>query len=148
MIETLKQEIKELLRQPLLDESAEIAELVISRYKNNSTLRLFIYTLNKTTLDECARISRIVGDVIEGTDYFKSGYTLEVSSPGLDRPLTTLSDFKYRIGENVKLEFEDSKTKRITAEIIGVENETVLFKNKDGEFNLNLSDIKQAKIIF
>ena len=147
MIETLKQEIKDLLWQPLLNEGAEIVELVISKYKHNTTLRLFIYTDNKTTLDECARVSRIVGDIIDGTEYFNSGYNLEVSSPGLTRPLTTLSDFKYRIGENVRIEFEDRKTKKITAEIIGIENESILFRNKDGEFNFNLTDIKQAKII-
>ena len=118
MITDLKDKIIELLEKPLLDEGVAIADIVLSHFKGDSTLRLFIYSNNEMNVDECARVSRMVGDIIEESDYFEKGYTLEVSSPGLDRRLKTIVDFKYRVGENVKIEFVDKKTKKITAEIV------------------------------
>lgn len=148
MIEDIKEKIKNLITEPLQDEGVAIADLVISRYKNNNAVRLFIYSDNGTTLDECARASHIIGDMIDGTDLFESGYTLEVSSPGLDRPLTTFNDFKYRLGEKVKISFSDKKKKKISAEIIGVEDNNILLRDDNGEFKLALAEIEQAKIIF
>ena len=145
----LKDDIRSLLEVPLKQEGAVIADMVLSQYKSNSTLRLFIYSDNGTNLEECARISRLVGDIIDGTDYFERGYTLEVSSPGLDRPLTTLQDFKYRIGETVRLEFHD-KRKKVTAEIVGTDEamDTVLLKNETGDISVEMAEIERGKIIF
>lgn len=148
MIEEIKQRITDLISAPLQNEGVAIADLVLSRYKNNNALRVFIYSTNGTTLDECARVSNIIGDIIDGTDLFENGYTLEVSSPGLDRPLTTFNDFKYRAGEKVKISFSDKKKKKVEAEIIGAEDNNILLKDDNGEFKLELADIEQAKIIF
>lgn len=148
MIEEIKQKIRDLITDPLQKEGIAIADLVISRYRNNNALRLFIYSDNGTTLDECARVSNIIGEIIEGTDLFEKGYTLEVSSPGLDRPLTTFNDFKYRAGEKVKISFTDKNKKKISAEIVGAENNNILLKDDNGEFQLELAEIEQAKIIF
>ncbi len=144
----LKQEIRDLVEKPLAIEDADLADLVVSRYKNNNAIRLFVYSGRGTTLDECARLSRIVGDIIDGTDLFEKGYTLEVSSPGLDRPLTTEADFRHRIGETVRVEFVDKKKKKISAEISGFSNRKVEFSNEDGSFSIDLAEIAEAKIIF
>lgn len=143
-----KEEVIELLRQPLIDEGIAIVDAALSRYKSSVTFKLFIYSDKGTTLEECSRVSHLVGEIIEGTDYFKNGYTLEVSSPGLDRPLTTMIDFKYRIGEKVRITFVEPKRKKEEAEITGVENSTVILVGKDGVYRLNLDEIKEAKIIF
>lgn len=148
MIDELKEKVAGLLREPLLDEGCEIADVVISKYKNNSTLRLFVYCQNGTTIDECARLSRLVGDLIDGTDLFPSGYTLEVSSPGLDRPLKTAQDFRFRVGEKVKVEFVDRARKKVTAEIVAVNGDEIEFKDETGQFKVDLAEIERAKIIF
>src|SRR5210317_1087543 len=103
----LKDQIIELIERPLAEEGAELADITLSQYKSSATLRLFVYSEVGTSLDECARLSRLVGDLIDGTDLLESGYTLEVSSPGLDRPLKTARDFRFRIGEKVRLEFAE-----------------------------------------
>ena len=89
-----------------------------------------------------------MGDLIDGTDYFKSGYTLEVSSPGLDRPLQAARDFRFRIGETVKIEFVDRSRKKVEAEIVAATDAEVEFKNDDGQFKVGLDEIDKAKIIF
>jgi ribosome maturation factor RimP len=144
----LKDRILDLIEKPLQDEGCEIAEVVVSRYKSSATLRLFVYCENGTTIAECARISRIVSDLLDGTDYLRSGYTLEVSSPGLERPLKTARDFRFRVGENVRIEFVDRARKKLEAEIIGATGEEVEFKNETGLFKVGLEEIEKAKIIF
>lgn len=144
----LKDEMRALLAAPLLDEGAEIADIVLSRYKQTTTVRLFVYSKAGTTLDECARLSRLIGDAIDGTDWFRNGYTLEVSSPGLDRPLTTALDFKYRKGETVRVEFIDSKRKKLTAEVLSASDAEVEFQYGEEILNVPLAEIKQAKIVF
>ncbi|MGD8921802.1 MAG: ribosome maturation factor RimP [Candidatus Zixiibacteriota bacterium] len=148
MIEELKQRVLELVEPSLATEGYEVADIVLSRYKNKVTLKLFVYSSNPVTIDECARLSRLVGDLIDGTDLFDAGYTLEISSPGLDRPLTTFRDFKYRVGETVKLLFVDRQRKQVTAEIVSAADDAVEFRNDDGSFTIPLSEIERAKILY
>jgi ribosome maturation factor RimP len=143
-----KEKISRLLEEPLAIEGAELVELVISRYKNNVTLRVFVYAADGVPLDKCARLSRIIGDIIDGTDMFEGGYTLEVSSPGLDRPLTALRDFRYRIGEDVRIAFADRSRKKVTAEIVSTTDDAVVFRNAEGEFRIGLDEIEEARIVF
>ena len=132
----------------MTDEGCELADVVLSRYKNNSTLKIFVYSANGVNIDECARLSRIVGEVIDDTDLFESGYTLEVSSPGLDRPLKTSRDFKYRVGETVRIHFADPKRKTLTAEILSAEENSVALKDENETYEIALADIEKAKIIY
>ena len=147
-MDKLKQQIRDILEQPLAMEDCHIADIVLSKYKNNSTLRLFVYAKDHTSLVECARISRLVGDVIGGTELFKNGYTLEVSSPGLDRPLTSIKDFEYRSGEMVKITFCDKEKKKMTAKIISIDENIVEFESNDEQFTCELAEIENAKIVF
>jgi len=148
MADELKERIIELIEQPLADEGAELADVILSRYKSATTLRLFVYSSHGASIDECARLSRLVGDLIGGTDLLSSGYTLEVSSPGLDRPLKTARDFKYRVGETVQLEFVETGRKKLKGEIVAAGDEQIELKDESGVLSLGLAEIKQAKIVF
>ena len=148
MNDTVKNKVIELIEGPLTEEGCELADVVLSRYKNNSTLKIYVYSANGVDIDECARLSKIVGDVIDGTDLFESGYTLEVSSPGLDRPLKTSRDFKYRVGETVRVHFVDPKKKKLTAEIVSADETSVALKDDCDTYEIELADIEKAKIIY
>ncbi len=148
MFEDVKQKVIELIEKPLRQEGCEVVDLVLSKYRNKWTLRLFVFFSGGITIGECAHISQIVGDIIDGTDLFESGYTLEVSSPGLDRPLKLPRDFKYRIGEKVAINFVDSKKGRIEAEILSATDTQILVRNSAGEFTIGLGDIDKATIVY
>jgi len=148
MNDMVKNEVIELIEGPLTEEGCELADVVLSRYKNNSTVKIFVYSANRVDVDECARLSRIVGDVIDSTDLLESGYTLEVSSPGLDRPLKTSRDFKYRVGETVRIHFVDPKRKKITAEIVSADENSVALRDENDTYKIELADIEKAKIIY
>jgi ribosome maturation factor RimP len=146
-VEKAKQQVLDLISTPLAREGVEIVDTALGRYRNKWTLRLFIYSERGTTLDECARISRIVGDLIDGSNLFEAGYLLEVSSPGLDRPLKTAGDFRRRIGETITVQFADRARPKVTAEIVAATETEVLLRDSSGEMKVGLSEIEHAKIV-
>lgn len=79
------------------------------------TVRLLIDKKGGVTLDECAAVSRRLSADLDIDDVVPGRYTLEVSSPGLDRPLKTQADFRRKIGESVTLKFRDDEGKRKSA---------------------------------
>ena len=144
----LKQKVIDLIEKPFLERGFELADVVFSRFKSQVSIKLFVYSDKGVKLDACIQLSRLVGDLIEETELFEDGYLLEVSSPGLDRPLTTIRDFKYRIGETVRLRFLDKKRKKVKAEIVGLDGDQILFRNDDGPFSVTLDELDETKIIF
>ena len=148
MADDEKELFTRLVEKVLHDEGLELADIVLSRYKSSTTARLFVYAVGGLTLEQCSHLSRVIGDAVEGTELFERGYTLEVSSPGLDRPLTTARDFRYRIGEMVRVEFVDPKRKKIVGELVGVNGEAVEISVNETRIELALSEIDKARIVF
>jgi ribosome maturation factor RimP len=142
-----KQVVSGLLERPLRDQNYELADVVVSKYRTAVTVRLFVYGENGVTIAECARLSRLVGDILDGAGLFENGYALEVSSPGLDRPLSTPRDYRYRIGETVRVLFQNGRDK-LTGEIVAVHDNLVEFKVDDDVITIDLADVKQAQIVF
>ncbi|MCU0580571.1 MAG: ribosome maturation factor RimP [Desulfobacterota bacterium] len=88
----------------LLQESGlELVDLEFRREGRGWVLRLFMEKPGGVTLDDCAAVSRELGDQIEVEDLIPASYTLEVSSPGLDRPLKKEEDFLKHIGKLIQL---------------------------------------------
>ena len=80
------------------------------------------------TVDDCARISRAVAAVLDVADPIAGHYLLEVSSPGIDRPLVRLEDFGRHVGFEARLELDEpvEGQRRFRGRLLGVEGEVVL----------------------
>lgn len=88
------EELKRVILPVLEQEDIDLVELNLVRAGNKVILRLLVdKSPAGITLDECARLNQIVGDLLEREGIIKEGYILEVSSPGLDRVLKTKNDF-------------------------------------------------------
>ena len=79
-------------------------ELEFAPGRGNALLRLYIDSADGITVDDCERVSRAVSEVLDAEDPVPGHYTLEVSSPGLDRPLRTPAHFAAYVGEAVFVE--------------------------------------------
>ena len=95
--------IKELAETLLQEEKLELADLEFLREGRGWVLRLFIDRDGGVTLDDCATFSREFGDQLEVEDLIPFRYTLEVSSPGLDRPLKKDRDFLRQVGNQIQV---------------------------------------------
>lgn len=142
-----KEQVIALLTPQLEGLGFELADAVVSRYKANVLVRVFVYGQNGVTIADCASLSRPIGEALDGTEMFPGGYALEVSSPGLDRPLTSLRDFRYRVGEMVRVNFVDSGRKQITAQIAGIDDDKVEFAGETGPVFVPVAQIANAKIV-
>lgn len=101
------------------------------------------------TVDDCADISRAVSAILDVEDPIAGAYVLEVSSPGLDRPLTRREDFSRFAGHEAKLELSEAVDgrKRIRGRLVGLEGENVRIAAEDGECLLPLPAIRTAKLV-
>jgi len=144
----VKQRVAELLGGPLATAGFALADVSLSQYKSSVALRVFVYGEHGVSIDDCANLSRLIGDLIDGTELFEGGYLLEVSSPGLDRPLTTPLDYRYRVGETVKIEFVDRQRKPIRAVIKAAGEQSVELSDDTGTFSVELADIRKSQIVF
>jgi ribosome maturation factor RimP len=89
---------------PLLDrEGIELVELELAGSKRRRILRIYVDRPGGITVDECARANRIIGEVLDIEDPIEGSYTLEVSSPGLDRDLKSDRDFHRSTGRKVRV---------------------------------------------
>ena len=141
----------------LLDPVAEAAgyEIVRLRLMGGQTRRLQIMAERPDgTMDveDCARLSRAISQVMDAADPIKGEYLLEVSTPGIDRPLTRLKDFDTYEGLEARFELDrlaDGR-KRFKGELAGIEGDMVAINLEDDEAETALipfSWIIEAKLI-
>ncbi|EBA10022.1 ribosome maturation factor RimP [Sagittula stellata] len=100
-------------------------------------------------VDECAEISTAVSAVLDVEDPIVEAYTLEVSSPGIDRPLTRLKDFDTYEGYEARLETTDliEGRKRFRGILAGVEGSEVLINVDEGTIGLQFDWLADAKLV-
>jgi ribosome maturation factor RimP len=100
-------------------------------------------------VEDCARISRAVGAVLDVEDPIASEYTLEVSSPGIDRPLTRLKDFERWDGYEAKLETSEliDGRRRFKGTLGGVQDGEVLLELPEGTIGLRFDWLSDAKLV-
>lgn len=100
-------------------------------------------------VDDCARISTAISAVLDVEDPLEEAYTLEVSSPGIDRPLTRLKDFEVWDGYDAKLETHEliDGRRRFRGVLEGVEDDDVLITIEEGTIGLNFAWLSDAKLV-
>jgi len=117
----------------------------------HSVLRIYIDSPDGITLDDCERASRQVSAVLDVDDPLKGQYTLEMSSPGLDRPLFTAEHFTQFIGHEVKLRLHSplEGQRRFKALIKGVEGDVIYLTSSDTDedWQVSLDNIEKANLL-
>ena len=115
----------------------------------HSVLRIYIDHENGINVDDCAEVSRQVSAILDVEDPISTEYNLEVSSPGLDRPLFTLPHFEAVVGEtvDVKLSMPLNGRRKFKGKLVAVEND-VLVVNVDGEdYELVIGNVDKANLV-
>ena len=143
-------EIHQQIDSYLKDENMELYDLNIVNFPSISKVEIFIYSDEEVNLDTTARLNKQLSRVIEEFGYEKGSFDMIVSSPGIERKLKSLRHFELSIGELVKVKLinpiDDIYTFEGTLE--SVSDNSIILKTTEGEFDINISEIKNAKIEF
>lgn len=102
------------------------------------------------TVDDCAEISRSLSALLDVEDPIEGAYTLEVSSPGIDRPLTRPKDFERWAGYEAKMEsvMPVDGRKRFKGKLLGLdETDHVCIQTENGEARIAFADVRSAKLV-
>ncbi len=113
--------------------------------------RVFITMEGGVTLEKCAEITRIISPILDLDPPMSGKYALEVSSPGIERNLRTLSHFKQSIGENVKIKLEGEEVNtNIKGKLMLVKEDTIIVydKEKQEDVSFTLSEVLKARTYF
>lgn len=146
---SLREKLIDLLEPTLESMGYELVELECRPSANNGLVRLYIDKPDGVGLEDCEKVSHQVSGVMDVEDPMPGFYSLEVSSPGLDRPLRKVSHFENAVGKQVKLELETpiEKRWRFIGTLVGV-NDGLVTVDVDGEpVKLEIAALKRARIV-
>ena len=130
----------ETLVMPILDDLGyELVDLQLQQDGRQLAVRIFIDKPDGITLDNCVAVSREVSAILEIEDPIRSAYRLEVSSPGLDRPLKKAADFERFAGQKIKLKTlrlldpdqRGNTRKTFVGTLLGLEGDNVRLEQSD-----------------
>jgi ribosome maturation factor RimP len=148
MTEAVVGTIQSMLK-PILDElDLELFEVQFRRESHGWVLRLTIDKEDGVTIDDCATVSREVSQLLDIEDIIEQKYSLEVSSPGLDRPLKSLADFRRFIGRKAKVTTKEpvNGAQVIVGKINKVEDELIILEIGRQELSILYSEIAKARL--
>jgi ribosome maturation factor RimP len=148
----LRDQLSELLEPVVSGLGYELWELEYSPRAGGGLLRVYIDTLVDSpqgiSLDDCEKVSRKVSETLDVADPIPGQYTLEVSSPGLDRVLRTRAHFQRFAGERVRLEMMQpiAGRKRFSGRLLDVGESEITLELEGGRVNLPIDDIHRARL--
>ena len=114
-----------------------------------SLLRIFVEREEGVSVDLCAEVSRHVSDLLDVEEIMPSAYTLEVSSPGMDRLLFKIEQYAAHVGERlaVRLSYPFEGRKKIVGTLAGLEDNSVVLQVDEDEYLLPLENVQKARIV-
>jgi ribosome maturation factor RimP len=139
--------IKTVIEQKLAAMGLELVDIQFNQAGKYSSLRIFVDKPGGITVGDCENASNELSVVLDVEEFSNSHYTLEVSSPGLDRPLKTEKDFSRVLGKDIELDYHfEDKSKHMAGNLVSVENGTIGVQTENGLVSVEISRIISAKL--
>ena len=144
----LRDQLIELLQPVVVNLGYELWELEYAARSGGGLLRLYIDSESGITLEDCERVSRAVSETLDTTDPIQGQYTLEVSSPGLDRVLRTAEHFSRFVGERARVEttMPVDGRKRFVGRLMEVADGHVTLEVDGSALKLQIAGIHKARV--
>ena len=145
------QKITKIIEPTLTDRGFELVRVLFQGADTNNTLQIMVERADHTDMkaDDCETLSRALSAVLDVEDVISSRYVLEVTSPGIDRPLVKLADYERFVGREAKIEtmVPVDGRKRFKGKLLGVEGNTVQIDFEGQKQNIDFSIISKAKLV-
>jgi len=146
---SLEERLTEMLAPSVEDLGYELVGVEYVRAGKHSTLRVYIDQEEGILVDDCAAVSRQVSAIMDVEDPITNEYTLEVSSPGMERPLFNAAQYAAFLGEEVKIQLRMpiQNRRRWKGVISSVDGEIISVSVEGKEERFALSNIQKANIV-
>lgn len=143
-----KKEIKEKLQALVNDRGFLLIDLIIRGDKNNAILEVFVDNEEGVTTDNCADLSRELIALIEEEELIDTKYRLDVSSPGVERPLVFIEQFPKHLNRQFEVKYTiDGEKKKLKGTLTGVEGNTLSFEANKKEVMIDFDKVTSAKVL-
>jgi ribosome maturation factor RimP len=149
-VSSITKQVAGLVEPSLEDMGFELVDVEYLSMHGKWVLRLYIDKEGGVTLDDCAIVSREIGDLIDVKDVIVHEYILEVSSPGLDRPLKKEKDFKGAIGKKIKVKTVRAVEGRrnYTGYLRNFQEGILYMELESGQVHLPWKDVDKANLVY
>lgn len=135
---------------PLVEHAGfELVDLEYTKEGSDWILRLYIDHENGIDHEACQTVSNLVGDELDKFDPIPQSYLLEVSSPGIERPLKASKDFNRFSGEKIYIKLFAPKNgkKEFTGKLLGMEQEQIALMVNETKLLFNMDEIAKARLV-
>ena len=143
---SVAEKVNEIAEQAAIDHGVELVHAELAGPEGHPIVRVFIDKPGGVTHNDCSGVSTQIGTVLDVEDFIHSAYTLEVSSPGIERKP---ADYERFVGSQAKLKTRPAinNQRNFRGQIIGVENQNVLFEDRTGgRLSIPFADIAKANL--
>lgn len=141
----VKEKVAELVESIVESQGCELVEVTFEKKFDGMNLTIFIDKKGGVTIDDCENVHRAIDEPLDELDPTNGApYTLNVSSPGLDREIKTDKDFQRNIGEELEINLYQKilKNKKFVGELVSFDQDNIVIKNQKGV----LTEIERSKI--
>lgn len=137
------------LAEPVIEaEAMELVEVQYRREPQGWVLRLYVDKEDGVTIDDCTTVNRVIGDLFDVADPIEHAYHLEVSSPGLDRPLRKYEHFEREVGNVIKvvtsIPFENRR--KFKGILTGAESDAITLDCDGQSYSIPLAVVERASL--
>lgn len=135
--------------EPVLREQGyELVEVEFGQHGARHIFRVFIDSEKGVTVDDCAAASRVLDPLLDTWDCIPGAYFLEVSSPGIDRPLRKAADFVRFTGEEVKIKTRAAVGGRqnFKGALAGFSDGLISLHTEDGDYEIHIENVLKARL--
>jgi ribosome maturation factor RimP len=146
---TKEQEIEQILFLPAQKIGFEIVDVEYIKEEGKRIVRIYIDKENGINISDCQRASRLLGTILDETDIVEESYILEVSSPGIYRPLKRQTDYQRFIGSKIRIQtlVPYNNQRNFCGQLLSFENETVKIDDATNSIvEIEFSNIKKANL--
>ena len=144
----MRESLERLLSEEIRQQGYELYHWSLRPAGKRRVLLVFLHGEKGVGLDDCARVSRRLGAAIEESESVEGSYVLEVSSPGIDRPLLNRRHFELAEGRRIRLvERREDGDRSLEGILTGVDEDAIRLETKGGEERLPLEAIDKARVV-
>jgi ribosome maturation factor RimP len=147
--QSIAERVNEIAEQVAIDHGLELVHTEVAGPENKPIVRVFIDKPQGVTHDDCSNVSLHLGTILDVEDFIHASYTLEVSSPGLERGLYKRSDYERFAGSNAKMKTRQpiNGQRNFRGRLLGIEGDEVIFDDRtNGHVRVPLSSIAKANL--